>query len=201
MTHESLIVLGAGGQARETTVLAELLGMQVLALVDRERGNPVWGIPVMAERDIAGHKRTALGVGTPRLRSELFHRYVSVCNWPALIHPAATLSRHVSVGDGCMVQAAAVISCDVVLETGCLINYCATVGHDAQVGAFSVVLPGASISGGVELGARALIGAGATILPGVKIGNDSVVGAGAVVIKDVPSDATVVGVPARVMRP
>ncbi len=44
------------------------------------------------------------------------------------------------------------------------------------------------------------IGANATILPGMRLGEGSIVGAGAVVTRDVPVRATVLGVPARVVR-
>ena len=44
----------------------------------------------------------------------------------------------------------------------------------------------------------ASIGSGAVILGGVTIGERALVGAGAVVTKDVPADAVVAGVPARV---
>jgi len=47
---------------------------------------------------------------------------------------------------------------------------------------------------------NAWIGAGATILPGVTIGENAVVAAGAVVSKDVPDNAVVGGVPAKVIR-
>jgi len=43
------------------------------------------------------------------------------------------------------------------------------------------------------------IGAGAVVLPGVRIGRGAMVGAGAVVTKDVPSNAVVVGNPAKVI--
>ena len=43
------------------------------------------------------------------------------------------------------------------------------------------------------------IGAGAVVLPGVRIGKGAMVGAGAVVTKDVPSNAVVVGNPAKVI--
>jgi acetyltransferase-like isoleucine patch superfamily enzyme len=46
----------------------------------------------------------------------------------------------------------------------------------------------------------ASIGSGSTILCGVTIGCRAVVGAGSVVTRDVPDDAVVAGVPARVLR-
>ncbi len=44
------------------------------------------------------------------------------------------------------------------------------------------------------------VGAGAKILGGVRIGAHAIIGANAVVIADVPSGATAVGVPARVIK-
>ncbi len=46
----------------------------------------------------------------------------------------------------------------------------------------------------------ASIGSGSTILCGVTIGARSIIGAGSVVTKNVPDDAVVAGVPARVIR-
>ena len=45
----------------------------------------------------------------------------------------------------------------------------------------------------------ASIGAGSTIGPGVEIGENALVGAGSVVTKNVPDNAVVVGVPAKVV--
>ena len=44
------------------------------------------------------------------------------------------------------------------------------------------------------------IGANCTILPGVRIGENAVIAAGAVVTKDVPPNAIVAGVPAKLLR-
>lgn len=51
-----------------------------------------------------------------------------------------------------------------------------------------------------RIGDNVFIGAGARILGGVNVGDGAIIGANAVVIKDVPAGATVVGVPARVVR-
>ena len=53
---------------------------------------------------------------------------------------------------------------------------------------------------GPTIGAYTRIGTGAKVLGGVTVGARAVIGAGAVVIRDVPEAATVVGVPARVVR-
>ena len=50
------------------------------------------------------------------------------------------------------------------------------------------------------IGNDVYVGVGASILGGVHVGDGATVGAGAVVIKDVPAGATVVGVPAKVIK-
>ena len=45
-----------------------------------------------------------------------------------------------------------------------------------------------------------MIGANAVVLEGVRVGRGAVVAAGAVVVEDVPENAVVAGVPARVIK-
>lgn len=52
----------------------------------------------------------------------------------------------------------------------------------------------------VRVGNNVWIGYGACILRGVTVGDNAIVGAAAVVTKDVPANAVVAGVPARVIR-
>jgi serine O-acetyltransferase len=50
------------------------------------------------------------------------------------------------------------------------------------------------------LGDRVFVGAGAKIVGAVRIGDDCRIGANAVVVHDIPSGATAVGIPAKVIR-
>lgn len=50
------------------------------------------------------------------------------------------------------------------------------------------------------VGKRASLGSGAIIMCGVRIGAGALIGAGAVVTEDVADNATVVGIPARLLR-
>jgi len=52
----------------------------------------------------------------------------------------------------------------------------------------------------VEVGSNVWIGYGACILRGVHVGDNSIVGTNAVVTKDVPANAVVAGIPARIIR-
>lgn len=50
------------------------------------------------------------------------------------------------------------------------------------------------------IGTKVRIGARSVIIGGVHIGNNAIIGAGSVVVHDVPDNATVVGVPAKVIK-
>jgi acetyltransferase-like isoleucine patch superfamily enzyme len=52
----------------------------------------------------------------------------------------------------------------------------------------------------VEVGSNVWIGYGACILRGVRVGDNSIVGTNSVVTRDVPANAVVAGVPARIVR-
>ena len=62
------------------------------------------------------------------------------------------------------------------------------------------VCPGVVLAGRVRVGDGAFVGMGAKVIQCRTIGEDATVGAGAVVLNDVPPCATVVGVPARVIK-
>jgi acetyltransferase-like isoleucine patch superfamily enzyme len=52
----------------------------------------------------------------------------------------------------------------------------------------------------VTVAAGAFVGIGASVLPCLTVGADATVGGGALVHRDVPAGATVVGVPAKVIK-
>ncbi|HWB69910.1 MAG TPA: acyltransferase [Solirubrobacterales bacterium] len=52
----------------------------------------------------------------------------------------------------------------------------------------------------VEVGSNVWIGYGACVLRGVRVGDNSIIGTNAVVTRDVPANAVVAGIPARVIR-
>ena len=52
----------------------------------------------------------------------------------------------------------------------------------------------------IRIGNKCWIGANAIVLPGVSLGDHVIVGAGAIVTKSFPSNCTIAGVPARIIK-
>ncbi|MBQ5514715.1 MAG: serine acetyltransferase, partial [Oscillospiraceae bacterium] len=82
------------------------------------------------------------------------------------------------------------------------------IGETAEIGDDVLIYQGVTLGGtGKHTGKRhptignnVLIGAGAKVLGPINVGDNSRVAAGAVVLKDIPPNATAVGVPARIAR-
>lgn len=211
--RKKLIILGAGGLAREMAMLAaqvnafhptwDILGFiggpgcavgQNLGIAPI-LGDDEWLLRQTFEADLV------LGVGYPKVKQKIIDLYLSCCgqfHFPNLIHPRASLDiNHVKMGIGNTITCNCVFTCDIAIGNFNLFNLNSTVGHDALVGNMNVINPGCNISGGVNIGNRVLIGTGAQILEQLTIGDDARVGAGAVVTKNVENGWTVAGVPAR----
>ena len=99
-------------------------------------------------------------------------------------------------------------------NVGCFFDLGApiTIGHNVSFGQQVMVLTSSHAIGPagrraaglvykpVTIGNGAWLGARCTILPGVSIGDGAIVAAGAIVHQDVPANALVAGVPARIVR-
>lgn len=205
-----LVFAGTGGQARELHAIAEALGAEwnPIGFLDDDPGAAffsVHGLPVLGGLDwLEGHPEPAMavGIGSPPTRRKVVERIRAFGprRFPTLVHPMASVGPRVELGEGVSVCPGVVVTTDVAIRDHVLLNFGCTVGHDAVIHGFATVAPGAHVSGRVRIGEGSEVGTGASIIQGLSIGEWSVVGAGAVVVGDVPSNATVIGVPARVTK-
>lgn len=140
-----------------------------------------------------------IGLGDNTQRFELQKQF-QLAGWhiATVIHPAANVSSGLLLEPGTVVMAGSTINIGTSIGPGCIVNTGSCIDHDCQLGTNVHVSPGATIAGGVTVGDRSWIGAGATIIQGISIGENTMIGAGSVVIKDIPSNVTCTGNPARI---
>ena len=120
-------------------------------------------------------------------------------DFPEIVHPAAYVSRFVTLGQAVFVGAGSVIGPCTTLGDAVFVNRGATIGHDTLIGAGSRIMPGSNVGGHVRIGTGVTIGMGASVIEELHIGDGAFVAAGAVVVRDVAEGERVAGVPARPM--
>lgn len=90
---------------------------------------------------------------------------------------------------------------DTVVGAGTCIDNLVHVAHNVRIGEDSLIIALAMLGGSVTVGDRAWVAPSAAVINQRSIGDDAVVGLGAVVLRDVEAGQTVVGNPAKPLRP
>ena len=160
-------------------------------------------IAVVFDRDPAARSTFEVITTYPGFHAVVFHRLANKLwrmGWKWLarftshigrwltgieIHPGATIGRRVFIDHG----------------MGVVVGETAEIGDDCTL-YHGVTLGGTSWNKGKRhptLMSGVVVGAGAKILGPITIGANARIGSNAVVVKDVPDDATAVGIPARIL--
>lgn len=208
-----LVILGAGGFARETLDIVEAINAvqptwdMLGFLVDSNYGQPgeiVNDKPILGDLEWLRSNRGVhiiCGIGAPEVRYRLIQRLKVIhSTFATLVHPSVISTRWNTCAEGVVIAAGCVLSNNIHISEHVHINPTCTIGHDTQIDPFVSLAPGVRVSGNVHLYEGSYIGTGANIIQKKAIGAWSIIGAGSTVVKDVPPNTTVVGSPARVIK-
>jgi sugar O-acyltransferase (sialic acid O-acetyltransferase NeuD family) len=125
----------------------------------------------------------------------VLHRHL-----PAYVAPSTYVSPSASVGQGTILYPMCNVDKGVRIGDGVIINNSVTISHDSVVENCCYLSPGVTIAGFVNIGEQTFIGSGAIVGNNVTIGNNAIIGIGTVVTRDVPSGASVIGNPMKLLK-
>lgn len=206
---KKLIIVGAGGFGREVhawAIQSQAFGRDWVikgflddnpdSLKGMNSSAPIIGR--MAEYQPTEEDLFVCAIGTPALRRAV-HQYISERGgeFTNVVHPTVILGENVSLGKGVILCPHVVITVNVSVGDGVALNLQTIVGHDAIIGDWCQISPHCDILGHAVLEDEVFMGSHAAVLPGVRIGSKAVLGSGAIANRDIPSDVTAVGMPAR----
>ena len=207
-----VVIVGAGSHSK---VLVDALGLnkvEILGITDedsRKYGQLLMHIPIIGnDEQIIKYQTDAIrlvnGIGSVRVnprRSKVFECFKSKgYEFFGVTHPMAIIACDVVLSEGVQVMAGAVIQSGCIVGKNVIINTRAVVEHDCRIGDHVHIASGAILAGSVTVEEHVHIGAGATVIEGIHVGHNSLIAAGATVIRNVPDNATVAGVPAKVIK-
>lgn len=206
------IIIGAGTYGEVYLDYLSDAGIEIIGFVDDDpkfEGQLVRGVPVLGTIPDLGKLKEQYQVeavycpiGNNKLRVSFLEKAKEIgLKTPSFVHPSAIIAKSVEMGEGVYILIGVHIMPYTKLDDYVMISMNALICHHSHL------CKGTFVSNGVNFGASltakpySYIGMGATVMTGVReIGENCLIGAGAVVIKDVPDNAIMAGVPAKVIK-
>ncbi|MDB5863867.1 MAG: putative capsular polysaccharide related hexapeptide transferase family protein [Betaproteobacteria bacterium] len=202
-------LFGAGGFGREVMPIARENGMQPYFVVSSPGPRVVNGVPVVSPDEFFELRADLyfnVAVSDTRERERIVTSFMQRGAIPLPVRARSTLVYDENkIGAGSIFCAYTYVTSNAQIGRFFHCNPFSYVSHDCVIGDYVTFTPRVSCSGWVVIGNHVYVGTGALIRNGAEgkpivIGDGATIGMGAVVTADVPSGATVVGNPARVLR-
>lgn len=211
---KDLIIIGSGGLGRETVWTAERINAvkpewNILGFIDDKpsyKGKIIDGYRVLGNSaDVATYPDAyyVCAIGNAAIRKSAVEKILKIApvKFATLIDPACVYCKdRTTFGEGCIICAHTYITVDIKIGNHVYFGADGTVGHDARIEDFVTCYPGVNVSGAAHIGSCCEIGAGSQVIQGITIGERTIIGAGSVVVRDLPSDCTAVGAPAKPIK-
>lgn len=206
MTHNEVILVGAGGHALS---LGEFASQEIYGYLALEDSPEMPGIRLgddseasaLAEAGYQFHIAFVYaGLPVMAKRRHLIEKYEEAgAKFKTLIAPTAIITPNSAIGEGCAILNGAIIN-RANLGSHVIVNSGAIVEHDCNVGDNSFIGPGAVVGGFTSIGRNCFIGLGARIGNGLVIADNISIAMGAVVNKNLTEPGIYHGNPLRLFK-
>jgi sugar O-acyltransferase (sialic acid O-acetyltransferase NeuD family) len=208
---KKIIIIGASGFGREIAWLLERINKtskewNLLGFVDDDNnltGKIINGYPVLGNCNWLNNQEENIyavcAVGAAQVRKKIITNLKNR-KFATLVDPSVDISKSVELGEGSIICASSLLTVNIELGKHVIINLDCTIGHDVRIKDFCTIYPSVNVSGNILLNECVEIGTGTQIIQGLEIGSNTIVGAGATVVKNLPSNCTAVGCPAKPIK-
>jgi sugar O-acyltransferase (sialic acid O-acetyltransferase NeuD family) len=205
-------IYGMGGLGREVRDIAERINLvrnvwSKIYFVDdnfsshAERTNLNEALSFEKFQSLSGKLEVTIAVGEPLTRSFLYEKLVRAgIELVTICDPSSIISNTAILGRGCIIGEFATIHANVKIGDNSVVQPFCCVGHDISVGRHTVISTTANIGGGTQIGNKVYLGMNCSILQNLRIDDEAIVAMGAAVFRDVESNTTVIGNPARTTK-
>lgn len=202
---KKMMIMGAGSLGKMTASILVDLGYEKSAIsfiddsgVDRVLDFTCEGsIQQFLEREDVQNYDFCIAIANNKIRAKLAKQYNHL-NYPNIIHPSAVVSEYAELGKGNIILPNVSIDPEAQIHDFVVVNKNVSIGHNVIMRDFSQACPGCNLGG--DIGEQAFLGLGSIVLPNQKVGARTILGAGSVVTREIPSDCTAVGAPAKPIK-
>lgn len=210
---QNILLFGAGGHSKVIIdIILQVKKYNILGYIDYtySAGEYVNGLKVYGSNSeisaIFKNENIAGGVlctGLNHARMNIVDEVsneISEFKWLSVIHPNASISPDVLVGEGTVICSGVCISTGSKIGKYTILNTGSSVDHDNIIEDYASCGPGVVTGGNVNIGFMSYIGIGSIIKHNIKIGKHSVIGGGSYVNKDIGNHALGYGIPFKFIR-
>lgn len=208
---KDLYIIGAGGFGREVAWLVERINevdktWNIKGFIDDNESiqNEVYdGYKVIGTTEILktiDKPYVVCAIGNSKVRKSIIERVKDDVNFATVVDPTVIIGKNCEIGKGCIICAGTIATIDVTISDHVIVNLDCTLGHDATLQNYVTLYPSVNVSGYCNIEECVELGTGTQVIQGLEVGKGTIVGAGAVVVKNLPSECTAVGAPAKPIK-
>ena len=205
-----LIIIGNGGHAKIVIDILEERGdYNILGIITKNIGDEIGigGYPILGNDSLLkelfnkGVKLAVLGVGgytDNSLRKRIYNNLKKIgFQIISAIHPTASLSKTVLMGEANVIFAGVVINPYVRLGNNIIVGTGSTIDHDSIIKDHSLISAGVTVGAETKIEEEVLLALGSKVISGVTICKGALIGAGALVMGEISEPGTYIGMPAK----
>lgn len=205
-------IIGAGTYGQVYFYYLKRAGIEVVAFIDDNReilGKEILGVPVLcttAELSVLQKKYGIEAVYCPIGNNDVRVRILEQAKayglkTPCFIDKSAEIADGVTIGEGVYILVRATVMPFVKLEDYVMLSMSCNIAHHSVLKKGTFISTGVNFGASIEAEEKSYVGIGATIMTGLhRLGKSCLIGAGSVVVRDVPDNAVMAGVPAKVLK-